>query len=140
MKIWSKPFILTAAFVAAMILPNTVSAGSDFTGVWQPYSRPAEWLGAMTVAPDRLSFAYGPQAGLEPVRAGGSIFRIVAPQGDAFTECGEQPIDYVGFHVLDNGQLARLYYSADTPPAEPTGSGVMEVTRLGACSVMFYVR
>ncbi|MCO0635583.1 hypothetical protein M8745_06350 [Lutimaribacter sp. EGI FJ00014] len=123
-----------------MILPGTVSAGGDFGGVWEPYSRPAEWLGAMTVTPDRLSFATGPQATLEPVREGGSVFRVSAPQGDGFPVCGQNPVDYVGYHVLDNGQLARLDYSTDAPPAEPTGSTATEVTRNGACSVMFYAR
>jgi len=140
MNIWSRSFTGSAAIVAAVMLPGTVSAGGDFGGVWQPYSRPAEWLGAMTVTPDRLSFATGRQAMLEPVRAGGSVFRITARQGEDFLQCGQEAASYVGFHVLDNGQLARLDYSADAPPAELTGSNAMEVTRNGACSVLFYVR
>lgn len=94
----------------------------------------------MTVTPDRLSFAAGPQARLEPVRTGGSIYRVVEPQGNAFLVCGPDPIDYVGFHVLDNGQLALLEYRVDAPPAEPTGNDAMAVTRNGACSVNFYTR
>ena len=140
MKIRLSLLARIALVAVIMAMPGNVHAGGDFTGVWQPFSRPAEWLGAMTVAPDRLSFATGPQATLEPVRAGGSIFRITARQGDDFLQCGLEPADYVGFHVLDNGQLARLDYSADAPPAEPTGSNAMEVTRNGACSVLFYVR
>lgn len=140
MKIWSKPLICSAAFLAAMVLPGTASAGGDFGGVWQPYSRPVQWLGAMTVAPDRLNFETGPQATLEPVRAGGSVFRVIGRQGDNFLQCGQRAANYVGFHVLDNGQLARLDYAADSPPAEPTGSNAMDVTRNGACSVMFYAR
>jgi len=129
-----------AALVAATNWPGSTSAGGDFTGVWHPYSRPAEWLGTMTVAPDRLSFATGPQATLDPVRAGGSVFRITARQGEDVLKCGKAAANFVGFHVLGNGQLARLDYSTDVPPAEPTGSTATEVTRNGACSVMFYVR
>lgn len=140
MKIWLKSVAPIALAAGLMVTPGTVSAGGDFTGVWQPFSRPAEWLGAMTVTPDRLSFATGPQAELKPVRAGGSVFRITARQGDDFLQCGLEAANYVGFHVLDNGQLARLVYQADVPPAEPTGSNAMEVTRNGACSVLFYVR
>ncbi|MET4129225.1 hypothetical protein [Roseovarius sp. MBR-6] len=140
MKIWSKTLARFALLAGLMAVPGTVSAGGDFGGVWQPFSRPAEWLGAMTVAPERLRFAAGPEAELEAVRAGGSVFRITARQGDDFLQCGQEAANYVGFHVLDNGQLARLDYHADTPPAEPTGSNAMDVTRNGACAVMFYVR
>lgn len=140
MKICLKPVAHIAFAAALMAVPGTVSAGGDFAGVWQPFSRPAEWLGAMTVTPDRLRFAAGPVAELEAVRAGGSIFRITARQGDDFLQCGHDAANYVGFHVLDNGQLARLDYHADTPPAEPTGGNSMEVTRNGACAVMFYAR
>jgi len=140
MKIWLKPVACIGLAAALIAAPGTVRAGDDFAGVWQPFSRPAEWLGAMTVTPERLRFASGQEAEFEPVRAGGSVFRITARQGDNFLQCGLDAANHVGFHVLDNGQLARLNYSAYTPPAEPTGSNAMEVTRNGACSVMFYVR
>ena len=140
MTIWLKSVSRIALAAGLMVTPGMVSAGGDFGGVWQPYSRPAEWLGAMTVTPDRLHFAAGPVAEFEPVRAGGSVFRIIARQGDDFLNCGKEAANYVGFHILDNGQLARLDYRADTPPAEPTGNNAMEVTRNGACSVMFYTR
>jgi len=133
--------MIRAGIVAAAIaMPGTVIAEGDFGGVWQPYSRPVERLGAMTVAPDLLSFATGVQAQLEPVRDGGSVFRLIEPQGGDFFVCGPEPVNYVGFHVLDNGQLALLQYRDDAPPAEPTGSNSIEVTRNGACSVMFYAR
>lgn len=140
MRISPKAMIRAAVMSAVIAAPGTAVAGGDFSGVWQPYSGPVEWLGAMTVAPDSLSFAEGPQAQLEPVREGGSVFRLIDPQGETFRRCGPEPVNYVGFHVLDSGRLARLYYKADTPPAEPTGSNSQEVTRNGACSVMFYAR
>lgn len=140
MNVWPRPFICDAAFFTAMILSGPVAAGGDFGGVWQPYSRPAEWLGSMTVSPDQVSFAAGPTARLEPVREGGSVFRIIEPQDETLFECGHESAHYVGFHVLDNGLLARLDYRADKLPAEPTGSNSMEVIRNGACAVMFYAR
>lgn len=71
----------------------------------------------MTVAFDRLSFELGPTARIEPVRVGGSLFRITAPHGETFLECEEKTLNYVVFHVLENGLLAFLQYNADTPPA-----------------------
>jgi hypothetical protein len=124
----------------AIAIPAGAVAEGHFNGVWQPYSRPVEALGAMTITPDRVSFASGPEAQIEVVRAGGSIFRFLAPAAEEFRVCGPDPVNYVGFHVLDNGQLARLHYVADTAPAEPTGGTSLEVTGHGACSVMFYVR
>lgn len=133
--------MIRAGIVAtAIAMPGTVIAEGDFGGVWQPYSRPIEWLGAMTVAPCLVSFAAGPQAQLEPVRESGSVFRLIEPQGEGFDDCGPEPVNYVGFHVLDNGQLAVLHYGVTAPPAEPTGGNSMEVVRNGACSVMFYAR
>lgn len=140
MKIFAKSLVRVAVFAAITAMPGTVIAGDDFGGVWQPYSRPVEWLGAMTVTPDRLSYSAGPQARLDPVRAGGSVFRLTEPQGDAFGVCGPEPVSYVGFRVLDNGQLAILHYTAATPPPNPAGNDAMAVTRNGACSVMFYER
>lgn len=101
---------------------------------------PVLWLGAMTVTPNRLSFEAGPTLRLEPVREAGGVFRIVQPQDEALLGCGHEPANDVGFHVLDNGLPARLYYSADKPSAEPTGKNSLEVARNGACSVMFYAR
>jgi hypothetical protein len=75
MESFFQAFILTTFFAAAATMAGALIAGGDFIGVWQPYSRPAEWLGSMTVAPNRLSFEAGPTAHLEPVRAGGSIER-----------------------------------------------------------------
>ncbi|MDI5891837.1 hypothetical protein [Halomonas rhizosphaerae] len=140
MNIFLKPIVRTFVFAAAVAMACPLTAGDDLVGVWQPYSEWATLLGAMTVAPERLSFEVGPTARLEPVRVGGSIFRITAPHGETFLECGEKPVNYVGFHVLDNGLLAFLHYKAHTPPAEPTGSNSMEVIRNGACAVMFYKR
>lgn len=133
--------MIRAGIVATTLaMPCTVIAEAGFGGVWQPYSRPVEWLGAMTIAPDRISFAAGPQAQLEPVRDGGSVFRLVEPQGEGIFDCGPDPVNFVGFHVLDNGQLAVLHYWDAAPPAEPTGRNSLEVVRNGACSVMFYAR
>jgi len=133
--------LITVTLVAACLaLPEKGMAGGKFEGVWHPFSRPVEWLGAMTVSRDALSFAAGPEARLDPVREGGSVFRILDPQGYAFGGCGAEPIAYVGFHVLENGQLARLFYWDIGPPAEPTGSNSTQVTMNGACSVMFYAR
>jgi len=140
MKISPKAMIRAGIVATAIAMPGTVIAEGDFGGVWQPYSRPVERLGAMTVAPGLVSFAAGPQAQLEPVRDGGSVFRLIEPQGEAFFVCGPEPVNYVGFHVLDNGQLALLEYRVDSPPAEPTGSNSLEVSGNGACSVMFYAR
>jgi hypothetical protein len=121
-------------------MPGTVIAGGDFGGVWQPFSRPVEWLGAMTVTPDRLSYSAGPQARLEQVSTGGSVFRLTEPQGEGFEVCGPEPVSYVGFRILDNGQLAILHYTAATPPPDPTGNDATQIVRNGACSVMFYTR
>lgn len=131
------PVVLVAMLFAT---PGQGRAGGDFEGVWQPYSRNTQFHGAMTVSRDSLSFAAGSQAGLDPVRAGGSVFRLVDPQGDGFAECGAEPIAFVGFHVLENGLLARLYYWDNGQPKEPTGGNPTEVTRNGACSVEFYAR
>lgn len=140
MDICSKSRIFAAAFVAAMIHPGSVTAGSHFSGVWQPYSMPAVWRGAMTVAPDRVSFSEGPEAMIESVRSGGSVFRIIDPQDDSFLVCGDSPANYIGFHVLDDGMLAFLTYRTDAPPEEPMGGDMREATRNGACSVMAYSR
>lgn len=130
----------TVAFVTGILIPTPLAAESDFVGVWQPYSDPVAALGAMTVEAERLSFAAGPTAHIEPVRRDGSVYRIVGPDHHAFVACHEGAHNYVAFRLLDNGLLARLYYSADAPPPEPTGNDVMDVTRNGACSVMFYGR
>lgn len=142
MKSYMEKIIQTTFFAAAITMACPLAAGGDLIGFWQPYSRTAEWLGSVTVEPDRLIFEAGPTAQLEPVRAGGSIFSITIPQDDTFLECGGKSVNYVGFHVLDNGLLAFLHYRADAPPAEPTGRNSMEVIRNsnGACAVIFYAR
>ncbi|MGM0914270.1 MAG: hypothetical protein ACQEXC_09585 [Pseudomonadota bacterium] len=140
MSDWLKEIIRATGLATAIAVPGPLIAGGDFGGVWQPYSMPALWLGTMTVESDRLSFEAGPTARIEPVREDGSVFRIIEQQYKTLFECGHEPENYVGFHVLDNGLLARLDYRADKPPAEPTGSNSMEVIRNGACAVMFYAR
>ncbi|MCL7942297.1 hypothetical protein M8009_18665 [Halomonas sp. ATCH28] len=140
MNNYMEKIIKTIFFAAVLTMACPLTAGGDIIGFWQPYSRTAQWLGSMTVAPDQLSFEAGPTAQLEPVRTGGSIFRITNAQDDSYLECGGKPVNYVGFHVLDNGLLAFLHYRADAPPAEPTGRNSMEVIRNGACAVIFYAR
>ncbi|QXT40482.1 hypothetical protein [Gymnodinialimonas ceratoperidinii] len=130
----------TTILAVSITLPGAAMAEGHFNGVWQPFSRPVEMFGAMTITADQLSYATGPQVQIEAVRAGGSIFRIISPEVEEFRVCGPDPANYVGFHVLDNGDLAHLLYVADTSPAEPTGGNSLEVVRNGACSVMFYVR
>lgn len=140
MNNYLKTYICATLFTTGLAILGPVSAGGDFRGVWQPYSMPVLSLGAMTVTHDRLSFEAGPTSRLEPVRQGGSVFRIIESQGEVLPTCGNKPANYVGFRVLDNGLLARLYYREDEPPTEPTGSNSSEVVRNGACSVMFYAR
>lgn len=130
--------LVAFAIAMAMAMPAPLAAEGDFVGVWQPYSNPVAALGKMTVSPDRLSFEAGASSRLEPVRKDGSVFRLVGSDHHAFVACHEGAQNYVAFRILDNGLLARLYYSADAPPPEPTGNDVMDVTRNGACSVMFY--
>lgn len=137
---WLKKIIFAAGFNTVIAVPGMLIAGGDFMGVWQPYSDPVLWRGAMTIESDSLSFERGPSARLEPVRSGGNVYRIIETKGEPLLECGHEPADYVGFKILDNLLLARLYYRGDKPPAEPTGRNSLEVVKNGACSVMFYER
>lgn len=130
----------TVAFVTGTLIPVPLAAESDFVGVWQPYSDPVAALGAMTLEAERLSFAAGPTAHLEPVRRNGSVYRLVGPDHHGFVACHEGAHNYVAFRILDNGLLPRLYFSADAAPPESTGNDPMDVTRNRACSVMFYAR
>ncbi|KPQ08541.1 MAG: hypothetical protein HLUCCA12_01640 [Rhodobacteraceae bacterium HLUCCA12] len=132
--------VAVAAWGGLASLPTPSIAGGDFVGDWHPYSDPAARLGVMTVTREHVRFAAGPSARLEPVRENGSVFRILTSDGDPFAACGGGVRDYVAFHVLDDGMLAQLFFSADTPPDEPTGTNTMEVLQNGACSVMFYAR
>lgn len=110
--------IFAAGFTTAIAVPGLLIAGGDFMGVWQTYSDPVMWLGAMTIESDRLSFERGPSARLEPVRSDGSVFRVIETKDDTIVSCKGGANQYVAFHILDNGLLALLHYSADKPPTE----------------------
>ncbi|WP_170765885.1 hypothetical protein [Ruegeria lacuscaerulensis] len=130
------------AFVAlmAVLLPVQLRAEDSFIGTWQPFSKTTLFWGALTVQTDRVTYAEGMKAGLAPVRDGGSVFQLVNPEGEAFKDCGADPVTYVGFRVLSDGQLAVLHYGGNAPPNEPTGNDPMAIIQNGACSVSFYER
>ena len=132
----SRSTAFSVALATGTAMPGPLIAENDFGGIWQPYSAPAARHGTLTVASDQLSFEAGPTAQLEPVRAAGSIFRLATLQGDPLEGCGPDPVTYVGFQVLENGLMALLYYGSKDPPAEPTGTDSISVTRNGACSVV----
>lgn len=138
---------LTAAALAGLALAAPVAAPTaaaraedGFLGTWQPYSAVGFWFGALTVAPDRLSYETGATAGLARVRPGGAVFRTIAPHGDPFLDCGNAPPNYIGFRLMSDGKLAVLHYLTNGPPPEPAGDTPLDVIGNPACSVGFFTR
>jgi len=129
---------LVAAFLCA--LPSAVIAGGDYLGTWLPYSDVGSWFGAVTVLEDQIVYETGPRAGLLRIREGGSVFRLVDPDGEPFNDCGNALADHVGFRIMDNGMLAILHYRSVVAPPEPTGDNALEVIENDVCSVAFFTR
>jgi hypothetical protein len=113
-------------------LPLTISASGN------PTTFQAHGLEQLRLRRGNLSYEAGPSAGLEQVRAGGNVLRLIQHEGDVLDDCGNVPATYIAFCVLDNGMLAVLHYHRDAPPPEPKGSNALEVIAYNACSVMLF--
>lgn len=122
-------------------------AGPGILGTWEPYSDTVIGAGAMTVTESAVRFDNGDAAQLVPLDVP-NAFEVVAPRGESFRGCGEDPIRYIAFvpidpvYPRDAPMIARIDYAAGARPVAPESRDLLAVMdRAGPlCALSVYVR